>query len=66
MVLYCYEFTISFFYNICVKFVIWFHRLPSRHLFGKELLTRFAMFRLVVSFCAVSLSLVILWAGFGI
>ena len=51
--LYCYEFvtfgvTISFFFYICVKFVIWFHRLPSRHLFGKELLTRFAMFRLVV------------------
>lgn len=27
---------------------IWFHRLPSRHLFGEELPTRFAMFRLVV------------------
>ena len=51
MVLYCYEFVTLLFHisiNIRVKFVIWFHRLPSRHLFGKELLTRFAMFRLVV------------------
>ena len=47
MVLYCYEFVrlvLLFFYYIHVKFVIWFHRLPSRHLFGKELLTRFACF----------------------
>ena len=49
MVLYCHVgVTISFFYYIRVKFVIWFHRLPSRHLFGKELLTWFAMFRLIV------------------
>ena len=50
VVLYCYEFVtlvLLFHFSIIYvsKFVIW---LPSRHLFGKELLTRFAMIRLVV------------------
>ena len=53
VVLYCYEFvTLVLLFHFSITyvstFVIWFHRLPSRHLFGKELLTRFAMFRLVV------------------
>ena len=53
MVLYCYEFVtlvLLFYFSIIYvsNLLIWFHRLPSRHLFGKELLTRFAMFRLVV------------------
>ena len=66
MVLYCYEFVtlallFHFFYYIRVNFFIWFHRLWERaadsvcHVsFGCG------------SFCAVRLSLVILWAGFGI
>ena len=59
MVIYCYEFVtfvLLFHFSITyirVKFVFCFHRLPSRHLFGKELLTRFAMFRLVVGLFAL-------------
>ena len=50
MVLYCYEFvTLVLLFNfVLYTCQIWFHRLPSLHLFGKELLTRFAMFHLVV------------------
>ena len=49
MVLYCYEFVtlVLLFIFLLYTCQIWFYMLPSRHLFGKELLTRFAMFRLV-------------------
>ena len=40
LVLYCNEFVtlvllFLFFYYKRVKFVVWFHRIPSRHMFGK-------------------------------
>ena len=52
VVLYCYEFVtlvLLFHFSIIhVSNLLFSFIGPSRHMFGKELLTRFAMFRLVV------------------